>query len=76
MSVADHGDIDVRVPAHLLLWDDDLGRESVLRVWHWMIEEANASHNLADLADSIGSIGRVAVNLKIEVVFLAFITPL
>ena len=77
VGVADHGDIDVRVPAHLLLRDDDLGRESVLRVWHGVIEEANASYHLSDLADSIGSVGRVTVNLKMTILLLLhFLTSL
>ncbi len=64
VGVADHGDVDVGVPAYLLLRDDNLGRESVLRVWHGVIKEANASNNLAYLADTIGGVRRVAINLK------------
>jgi hypothetical protein len=64
VGVADHGDVDVGVPAYLLLWDDNLGRESVLRVWHGVIKEANASNNLAYLADTIGGVRRVAINLN------------
>ena len=50
----------------LLLWDDDLGGEGVLRVWHGVIEETNASNDLTDLAGTIGSIRRIAVNLSMS----------
>ncbi len=37
VSVADHGDVDVRIPSDLLLRDNDLGRQCILRVGNWMI---------------------------------------
>jgi len=37
VSVAYHGNVDVRVPSDLLLRDNDLGRQRILRVGNWMI---------------------------------------
>ena len=66
VRVADHGDVDVRVSSHLLLRDDDLGGQGVLRVGNWMIEETNATDNLSDLARTVRCVGRIAVNLRTD----------
>ena len=68
VGVADHGHVDVRVSTDLLLRDDDLGGQGVLRVGDWMVEKTNATDNLSDLAGTVWCIGRIAVNLGTDVI--------
>ena len=63
MRVADHGNVDVRVSSNLLLRDDDLGGQGVLRVGNWMVEKTNATDNLSDLAGAVWCVRRIAINL-------------
>lgn len=51
MRVADQRDVNVGATAHLLLRNDNLGRQRVLRVGDRMIHQANATNDLSNLAD-------------------------
>ena len=65
------GNLKGKFKSNLLLRDDYLGWKSVFGVWHRVVEETNATNNLTDFTDPIGSIGGVAVDLtKIRKLFL------
>lgn len=63
MGVADQRHIDVGVPADLFLWNDDLGGKRIFGVGNGMIHQTDATNDLALLADSVGYVGRVTVDL-------------
>lgn len=63
MSVADHGDINVRAASDLLLRNDDLRGKRVFRVRNGVVEQTNASDDTALLAHSVGHVAWVAVHL-------------
>ena len=74
VRVADHGNVDVRVSSNLLLRDDDLGGQGVLRVGNWMVEKTNATDNLSDLAGAVWCVRRIAVNLGTDSIKFQFET--
>ena len=57
--------LSVKLMFYLFLRDDDLGGKCVLRVWHRVIEEANASDNLTYLASALWGVRCVTIHLKI-----------
>ena len=59
MGVGDHGDVDVRVPAALLLGDDDLGGEGVLGVGDGVVHQADAPHHLTRLLHLVAAEGKL-----------------
>lgn len=58
-----HGHINVGLPAHLLLRDDDLGGQGVLGVGHWVVHQTDAANHLANLLHLVTDIGGVTINL-------------
>ena len=58
MGVGDHGDVDVGVPAALLLGDDDLGGEGVLGVGDGVVHQADTPHHLARLLHLVAAEGK------------------
>lgn len=51
MRVADERHVNVALAVHLLLWNDDLRGQGVLRVRDRMVQDADAAHHLALLPD-------------------------
>ena len=57
MGVRHHGDVDIRVPPALFLWDDDLGGEGVLGVGDGVVHQADTPHHLARLLHLVAEKG-------------------
>lgn len=66
MLVANNHDVDIRISTSLALGDDDLGTGILFDAGDLLVEDTDASNNLADFLDLLLLVGVDQVAYKLE----------